>query len=149
MTGRDRGLPEDVLSAYLDGELSAHERAAVERELAASPSWSAILREVREVRAAVRGLPVPEPPEDVFERVLREPVGVASGSTRRRVLGPWRWAAGGAAAAAVVVAFAVPSPHRVTPSVPNQVDSHVTRASLTQDPIMELAPVGQPVRFGH
>ncbi|HZP28289.1 MAG TPA: zf-HC2 domain-containing protein, partial [Acidimicrobiia bacterium] len=61
-SGRDPGLPEDLISAYLDGELAPAERAAVEERVAASSSWATILREVRETRAAVRGLPAPEPP---------------------------------------------------------------------------------------
>jgi anti-sigma factor RsiW len=148
---RDDALPEDLISAYVDGELAPAERGAVERRIGGSPSWADIHREVRETRAVVRGLPVPEPPAGFLERLLdlpvAEPVSTPR-SARRRVLGPWRWAAGGAAAAAVAVAFVVPSPHRVTPSVPSQVESHATRASLSQDPIMQLAPVAQPVRFG-
>ncbi|HEX4776093.1 MAG TPA: zf-HC2 domain-containing protein [Acidimicrobiia bacterium] len=148
--GRDGALPEDVISAYVDGELTAAERVAFEQRLGVSPSWADILREVRETRAIVRALPVPEPPPGFLERLLDAAAVASVPATRttRRALGPWRWAAGGAAAAAVAVAFLVPSPHRVTPSVPSQVDSHATRASLTQDPIMQLAPVAQPLRFG-
>ena len=145
--GRDGALPEDFISAYVDGELAEKDRARVEQALGVSSEWSTILREVRETRAVVRGLPMPEPPAGFLERLLAEPV-LAPPTAGRRSLGPWRWAAGGAAAAAVAVAFLVPSPHRVSPSVPSQVDSHATRASLTQDPIMQLAPVAQPVRFG-
>lgn len=146
--GRDDRFPEDLVSAYLDGELAPTQRAEVEQRVRLSASWAAILREVGETRAAVRALPVPVPPDGFLARLVDEPVP-AGPATPRRGLGPWRWAAGGAAAAAVAVAFLVPSPHRVTPSVPTQVDSHTTRASLTQDPIMQLAPVAQPVRLGH
>ena len=44
-------LVPEMLSAYLDGELSAPERAAVEARLAESAEWRAELDEVRAARA--------------------------------------------------------------------------------------------------
>jgi anti-sigma factor RsiW len=141
MSDRDR-LPEDLISGYLDGELTAEQRAAVEQQLARSTGWAAVLIEITDVRARVRALPVPEAPPGFWDAALegRDPVRRA----RRRIEGPLGWVAGGAAAAVVVVAFVVPSPHHASPSVATLVDSHAARSSLSQDPITQLAPIGFP-----
>jgi anti-sigma factor RsiW len=139
MNDQDR-LPEDLLSGYLDRELSSEQRVAVERELASSPVWVAVLVEITEVRSQVRALPVPEAPLGFWDVVLsgRDPVRTA----RRRLGGPLGWVAGSAAAAVVAVAFLVPSPRHASPSVATFVDSHATRSSLSQDPVTQLAPIG-------
>jgi anti-sigma factor RsiW len=141
MTDRDR-LPEDLISGYLDGELTVEQRTAVEQQLARSTVWAAVLVELTDVRARVRALPVPEAPIGFWDAVLegRDPVSRA----RRRLGGPLGWVAGGAAAAVVAVAFIVPSPHHASPSVATLVDSHAARSSLSQDPITQLAPIGFP-----
>ena len=139
MTDRER-LSEDMISAYVDGELSAEQRAAVEQELATSVAWSAVLVEITDVRARVRALPVPVAPAGFWDALLEGRDAIHPG--RRRLGGPLGWAAGGVAAAVVAVAFLVPAPHRASPSVATLVDSHATRSSLSQDPITQLAPIG-------
>ncbi|HEX5386394.1 MAG TPA: anti-sigma factor [Gemmatimonadales bacterium] len=52
----------DKLSEYLDGELSGAERQALERHLAACPTCTAVLAELRQVVARARALP-DRPPE--------------------------------------------------------------------------------------
>ena len=133
-------LPEDLISGYVDGELTPEQRAAVDQELATSPGWAAILAEISDVRSRVRALPVPEAPSAFWDVILEG--GHPVGRTRRRFGGPLGWVAGSAAAAVVVVAFLVPSPHHASPSVATLVDSHATRSSLSQDPITQLAPIG-------
>jgi anti-sigma factor RsiW len=138
-------LPEELLSAYVDGELTVDERAAVDARLAASQDWSQLLVEITEVRAAVRSLPVPLAPPGFWESVLLDdPVTTRS---RLRVPRGLRWVAGSAAAAVVAVAFVVPSHHTTTPRVATMVDAHASRSSLNQDPITQLAPVAQPVKL--
>src|SRR5690349_20066443 len=119
-------MPEDALSAYLDGELSHDARAAVEARLAESEEWRAILDEVRAARDAVRALPAVEPPADFLPRLLSEsdvavvaappppPTGPpevvdleAARARRAPRRGRWVAALGGAAAAAVVVSVLV------------------------------------------
>jgi anti-sigma factor RsiW len=133
-------LPEDLISGYVDGELTAEQRAVVDRQIAVSEAWAAILDEITLVRARVRALPVPEAPVGFWDAILERPAPAAR--SRRRFGGPLGWVAGSAAAAVVVVAFLVPSPHQESPSVASLVDSHATRASLSQDPITQLAPIG-------
>ena len=99
---------EDVLSAYLDGELETAERRAVEARLAASPEWRAIREEVRSARAALRAAPLREAPPGFWEEVLHAGPGAIGGSpaTVRRTRSRAPWLAATAAAAAVLAAVA-------------------------------------------
>jgi anti-sigma factor RsiW len=62
---------EELLSAYLDGELTADERARAERLLADSPQAQRILEEMRAVGTAVQRLPRLSLPTDFCLQVLR------------------------------------------------------------------------------
>ncbi|MGH7629297.1 MAG: anti-sigma factor family protein, partial [Gemmatimonadales bacterium] len=52
------------LSEYLDGDLTAAERAALERHLAACPACSTTLAELTRVVMRARALPAPPPGSD-------------------------------------------------------------------------------------
>jgi anti-sigma factor RsiW len=94
--------PDDRLSAYLDDELGATDRAAVDDLLARSVAWRDALAEVAWARDAVRGLPARDVPPRFWETVGNErPAAVRSGRVRR-VVGV------AAAVAAAVAVFAVP-----------------------------------------
>jgi hypothetical protein len=56
------------------------------------------------------------------------------------------WAA--VAAVAAAVALVLPREPQVAPSLPSLADSHAARASVTGDPLTQLAPIAVPVRFG-
>ncbi|HXY94053.1 MAG TPA: zf-HC2 domain-containing protein, partial [Acidimicrobiia bacterium] len=60
----------DFLSGYLDGELTADERAGVEAQLATSAELRAELADVTAARDAVRGLPRREAPAGFWDAVL-------------------------------------------------------------------------------
>ena len=62
---------EELLSAYLDGELSAAERADVEKLLSDDASARAMLEELRGVSSAVKGMPTFKLDEDLGVRVLK------------------------------------------------------------------------------
>jgi hypothetical protein len=65
-------LPDtELLSAYLDGELTAAEQAKVERLLAADPSARRVLDDWRALRAAMQALPQQKLGEDLSRHVLR------------------------------------------------------------------------------
>ena len=103
---------DELLSAYLDGEVTAEERALVERRLEQSPALRETLDEYSDVSEAVRGLPRPGAPVDLPERVLAR---LRSRESRPRVAakgagaletGPSRrrsWMLGGTVAAATGV----------------------------------------------
>ncbi len=65
-------LEHELLSAYLDGELTAGERARVEQLLADSPAARRVLDELRSVSVTVQGLPELRLAEDLTDRILRQ-----------------------------------------------------------------------------
>lgn len=143
-----RPTPDDRLSAYLDGELDAGERDAVDGYLAASAEWRAELDEVTYARDALRGLPQREAPAGFWEGVLSPEL------TRARARRRSRWprvaaAASGVAVAAVVVASLVmpSSTDRVTPRVPALSDSHAVRTSVSDEPVSRLATLSMVTPF--
>jgi anti-sigma factor RsiW len=140
--------PDDRLSAYLDGELDSTERQAVEGYLAASPQWRDELDEVAWARDALRGLPVHEAPPGFWEAALAPDLTRARARRSRRPARIAGLSAAAAAVAAVVTAaIVVPSPGRVEPKVPALADTHAVRASVTDDPVSQLAPVSLVTPF--
>jgi len=145
----DTGHLGDGLSAYLDDELAPAARHEAEAHLAACPDCRAELDEVAAARRAIRIMPVHATPRPL--------VGAAGGAllpatlttgklrpapSRRRAV----WAV--AAVAAAAVALLLPRDPEVAPSLPSLADSHAARASITGDPLTQLAPIAVPVRFG-
>ncbi len=61
----------ELLSAYLDGELSAEERAQAEHLLAAKPAARKLLEELRSLSTDLKSLPRQKLGEDLSESVLR------------------------------------------------------------------------------
>jgi anti-sigma factor RsiW len=157
----DGTLDPDMLSAYLDGELTDAEHAAVDAQLEASAEWRAELAEVRAARDALRGLPTRDAPAGFWDSVHAHvaasddddgvadddsvvPITAARSHPRRR----WAWVAASAAAVAAVVAIIV-VPHRteVSPNVAAVVAQHGAQSSDNGDPVSMLAPVGPLAGF--
>jgi len=145
-------LAPDVLSAYLDGELSEAERALVEARLSESAAWREELDEVRAARAAVRGLPVREAPDGFWDAVhselaMAEVVPITAVAERRRRR-PVVWlAAGVAAAAAIVAVIVIPQRSQVAPNVAAVIAQHGAHSAEAGDPVSLLAPVGPLAGF--
>ena len=156
MSMRGDALDPDILSAYLDGELTDAERVAVDAQLEASPEWRDELAEVRAARDALRGLSQRDAPAgfwdavhasvvaddepDAADREVVVPI-TAARSTRRR----WGWVA--ASAAAVVAVIVVPHRSEVSPNVAAVVAQHGAQGSDNGDPVSMLAPVGPLAGF--
>lgn len=67
-----KNVPENELfSAYLDGELTAHEQAQVEQFLATSPAARQLVDELRALRVTLQSLPLHRLEEDISQRVLQ------------------------------------------------------------------------------
>ncbi|MBN2475524.1 MAG: zf-HC2 domain-containing protein [Pirellulales bacterium] len=67
-----KDVPEnELLSAYLDGELTAAEQAEVEQLLVANPAARQLLEELRTLSTTLQGMPQYTLREDLSERVLR------------------------------------------------------------------------------
>ena len=64
--------PDDRISAYLDGALSATEHYEVQQLLVASPEWRKELDEVSSARVTVRAMPARVAPTGFFESLLRD-----------------------------------------------------------------------------
>ncbi len=155
----DFAFEPDMLSAYLDDELTVAERAAVDAQLEVSAEWRDELAEVRVARDALRGLPERDAPDGFWDAVHAHVVAdvdtddadddivvpiTAARSTRRH----WGWVAASAAAVAAVVAVIV-VPHRseVSPNVAAVVAQHGAQGSDNGDPVSMLAPVGPLAGF--
>ena len=164
MTGRPEQWNEDLLSAYVDGEVTDDQRALVEAELAESPSTRAVLAEIEAARDAVRALPMRDAPPEFWARIL-DGTGLDAGdvadadddaadvvvtleSRRASRLPRWVAIAGGAAAAAVVAAVLfLPGQKQVDPPVASFTDAHAVRNSLDTDAVSSLAPVALQAGF--
>jgi anti-sigma factor RsiW len=91
---------DELLSAYVDGELTPAERAAVEKRLSDDPQAQAMVAELRAVCETLKSLPKQELGTDLRESVLRQAVVLAEpgpsalGGARR-----WAWAVMALAAA--------------------------------------------------
>ena len=83
-TAQPASIPEEWLSGYLDGELSAEEASAVEAAVAGDATLAAKLESIRELQELLHSLPRPSVAGSVLEgRSLDEPVpDVRPGGTR-------------------------------------------------------------------
>jgi anti-sigma factor RsiW len=120
---------EELLSAYLDGELTAAEQAQVERLLRASLEARQLLDELRAVSSTLQGLPQQKLKEDLSQQVLqiaqRRRIGTSSASPEtattpresrlRRMLSPRALVWSGLALAVAVVITVLDHNHQVPP----------------------------------
>lgn len=86
----------ELLSAYLDGEVTAAERKQVEQWLANDASVKLLYARLLKLRQGVRNLPVPQPIQPIEETVQQ-----VMASLRRR--SRLAWVCGGTAVAACVI----------------------------------------------
>ncbi len=64
-------LDDELLSAYIDGELTASERAAVEARLAIDPAAQKLVHELRSVSQSVQAIPTATLGRDLSQEILR------------------------------------------------------------------------------
>lgn len=110
---------DELLSAYIDGELTAEELRAVEQWIATDPAASAMVEELRAVSGAVQSLPAATVPAEWTAKLHKRLDVVARGegntgsadTTRSLSIGRsmrgWMWSAA-AIAAAVLIMFILP-----------------------------------------
>lgn len=122
---RDRGHPDDLLSAFLDDELDEASALRVTRHLADCPDCLADLEGLRAARSAVRGLPdIPAPPTSLFAAVPDVAAHTPSGRGRLAAAGV---AAGLAALLTTAFVLGDGEPGEVVPPVEVVVVDHVAR----------------------
>lgn len=68
---RQHDLDDELLSAYIDNELSPEERAAVEARLASDPAAQQLLHELRSVSQSVEAMPTEKLGRDLSDSVIR------------------------------------------------------------------------------
>jgi len=71
MNGRD-DFSDELLSAYLDGEVSSEEREQIAQRLAGSAEYRSELEMLRALQAALQDLPRYRLPAEVHQRIMRE-----------------------------------------------------------------------------
>ena len=122
-----REFSDELLSAYLDDQLSAAERTAVEAHLASHPADRQLLDELRAVSHEVQSLPACTADNGFADRVVRAalaakgeqpaaadvptPAVVVRGSRRKRAWASSAIAAVAATAAAIAIIVAQPFGH--------------------------------------
>jgi predicted anti-sigma-YlaC factor YlaD len=130
--------PDDLLSAYLDGEVWGDERATIAEHLAACEGCRRELAEVAEARAQVRGLPLLEPPPGLVPAPASRPRPFL----RRR----WAWAASAAAAAVIVVGIVLGGGGETAPAIDlgTLAERHTARVVVDPGIATIRATVGSP-----
>lgn len=104
-------LPPELLSAYLDGEVSSEERVRVELALASEPDCTRQLEALRQMQEALRQLPLPPLPPH-FQATLRDrlfryaPLVAARSAPARAVGRGWQVALAAVAAFFLLLAGA-------------------------------------------
>jgi len=121
-----------LLDAYLDDELTATERSAVESLLERRSDARAELAAIDRVRSLVRGLPQVEPPFGFYERLVR---------SSRRAPGMVVATVGAVAAAIVLILAVTPVVDRVAPPVDDLAARHTMLAASTG----EMPPGYEPM----
>ncbi len=65
-------FPDDLLSAYLDGEVTAQQQALIERQLEEDAQLRKLCDQLRVLRATLQALPAQQPAPGMADRVLQE-----------------------------------------------------------------------------
>jgi anti-sigma factor RsiW len=116
---------QELLSAYLDGELTAEEQARVERLLAENAAYRQLHDELRALRTNFEVLPRYALSKDLSGQVLRR----AEHGWR-----PWLWPAVAAAAALYMVIFNPERAPRKMAQVPRDPANIAMRAPASDQP---------------
>ncbi|HSM01228.1 MAG TPA: zf-HC2 domain-containing protein [Acidimicrobiia bacterium] len=122
----------DLLSAHIDGEVTADERSRIDAHLGSCAMCTQELADITAARLAVRGLPMVEP------RVAIRPA-------RRLVRPSLAWAASGAAAAALALGLAIaPGDEGPTIDLDTLRDQHTARVVVDPGISTVRGGVGDP-----
>jgi anti-sigma factor RsiW len=79
------GPDDELLSAYLDDELTAEERSAVEERLASDPAARQMLHQLRSVSQSVQALPLEPVGRDLREQTLQRAQALKPAETVRAI----------------------------------------------------------------
>lgn len=113
----------ELISGYIDNELSGRERSSLELHLNGCRACREELRDLREMKELMSAAPLMRAPADLTESLLAEAAAVRRASEEKRRMRFPVWAAGLAAAASFVVWVGVRQP---TPQQPISLDHLVS-----------------------
>ncbi|TAF05127.1 MAG: transcriptional regulator [Nostocales cyanobacterium] len=116
----------ELLSAYLDGEVTATERKQVEEWLSTDNSVQCLYARLLKLRQSVRYMPIPaseQPPEAIFQQVWKR-------VHHRTQLG---WMFGGTAVAACIIG-----------TISGLIPGNASKLQLAQQKIQPIAVIRQP-----
>ncbi len=121
---------DELLSAYVDGELTDAERASVDRRLRDDPQAREMVAELGAVSQTLRSLPKHELGADLREAVLQQAV-VRAEQSPAEIGGPrrWAWAALALAATLMLVVYLPEA---------NRDDQHLAKAPLKERAVEPL-----------
>jgi anti-sigma factor RsiW len=122
--------PTDLLSAFLDDELSLEEHSAVTSHLEACATCPAELTGLARVRDWIRALPDQEPPVPLVPALRRPP--------------RWIWAAASAAAAVLAIGLVVSPAQPEVFDLDTLAGQHTARVVVTPGISSIRGPVGGP-----
>lgn len=146
----------DRLSAHLEADLDARERARIEDHLSECPDCRREYRELRHVVDLLRGLPPVAPPPGLADRVIArlragegQPGLLARCQARIRRFAELPWAIPAAALAAGLAALAIVRGFDVSPEAPEWTElAAAPRVEVASDPRPQPAErAGQPARL--
>lgn len=92
----------ELLSAYLDGEVTASERQQVQAWLATDPAFAKQYRQMQQMQQAMSAIPVPSSDRSATQLADAVFTKIERRSTRNKL----RWIGGGAIAATLMTALA-------------------------------------------
>ncbi len=136
----NQDFSDELISAYLDGELTAEEQTQVEQMLVESAEHRRLFEELRALRDSLQALPNYQLPDEFADRVLRraqramsesEASGQKSVSPSLSDAGNWRSAVtamAGVAAALVISVVLLPSPNTAERSIARNHDGSAPTA---------------------
>ena len=137
---------DELLSAYVDGELTDDERATLEQRLRDDPGAREMVAELSAVSRTLRSVPKHALGADLREVVLRQavvhakPAPVEIGGTRR-----WAWAAM-ALAAALLLAVYLPDAERDEQPLAQAVSKNRAAESLSSPVVAGVLGAGDELR---
>ncbi len=131
---------EELLSCYLDGEVTPEERERVERLLRSDPEARRRLEELRWVRDALRALPARPLPEDLVPAILHRAEALSRGWTWRiRDLVPNVWVRAAVLTASLAMALVVGFGTILRPDRPRPEAAEVTLDVFVQEHAFQAA----------
>ncbi|MDB9505491.1 zf-HC2 domain-containing protein [Spirulina major CS-329] len=135
----------ELLSAYLDGEVSPAERQEVQTWLADDPAAQHLHRRLQKLRYGLQTLPIPAPQQSTEDLLA----GVFEAEDHRRVWSRWAWG-GGAIAAAAVGALSLffsgsPLSPRLAHNDPGNLDASSSSLMIAvNQPVVEIPTFPSP-----